>query len=283
MALPASRRVRRRHDAGRRSVAAEMIQIRLLGAFEFRDTDGRAVEIEGRKGRALLAYLACPPGRQRTREQVCALLWTDRGEDQARGSLRQLLSALRKCNRDVDRAFATSRDTVALDPSLVDTDVAVLERNLSIGTAASTATALRLYRGAFLEDLDLSEGGYEAWVEIERRRFHEMARRAARSLLDHGEAAGDHGLLREAADRLITLEPGDEIGHCALMRLHAAEGDLPAALRQYKLRHPRARARGRTLARNQGSHLGDPRRCIQEVCAQCRRAGNRPDPRSPSI
>ena len=212
-----------------------MIQIRLLGAFEIRDTDGRAIEIEGRKGRALLAYLACPPGRQRTREQVCALLWSDRGEDQARGSLRQLLSALRKCSRDVEGAFVTSRETVALNPSEVRTDVGVLERNLNNGATEVVAAALRLYRGAFLEDLDLAEGGYEAWVEVERRRLHEMARRAARSLLDHGEAAGDQDLLREAADRLIMLEPGDEMGHCALMRLHAAEGDLPAALRQYKL------------------------------------------------
>ena len=212
-----------------------MIRICLLGTFKIQDTDGTAIEIEGRKGRALLAYLACPAGRQRTREQVCALLWSDRAEEQARASLRQLLAALRKCFRGSEQVFTASRETVGLDPTVVATDAEAFERNLGTGSPDSLAAALRLYRGGFLEDLDLAEAGYEAWAEVERRRLHEAARRAARLLIEHGEAAGDRGLVREAAGRLIELEPSDENGHRALMRLHAAEGDRPAALRQYRI------------------------------------------------
>ena len=183
----------------------------------------------------MLACLASPPGRQRPREQLCALLWSERAEEQARASLRQVLAELRRGIPGSEHAFRTSRESVGLDPSAVITDAEAFERNLRLGTPDAVAAALRLYRGGFLEDLDLAEAGYEAWVEHERRRLHEAARRAAGLLLEHGEAAGERALLREAADRLIDLEPGDEKGHRALMRLHAAEGDLPAALRQYRL------------------------------------------------
>ena len=221
--------------AGRRGFAAAMIQICLLGAFEIRGTDGRTIEIEGRKGRALVAYLACPPIRQHPREQICGLLWGDRGEDQARGSLRQLLASLRKCFHSSEPALVSSRESVGLNPSVVTTDAEVFERNLKTGTPEAIAAALRLYRGAFLQDLDRADAGYEAWVEIERRRVHESARRAAQRLVEHGQAAGDGTLIREAANRLIELEPSDERGHRALMRLLADEGDLPAAVRQHRI------------------------------------------------
>ena len=49
-----------------------------------------------RKAQALLAYLALRPGEALCREKLMDLLWSDRGETQARTSLRQALTALRK-------------------------------------------------------------------------------------------------------------------------------------------------------------------------------------------
>ena len=47
----------------------------------------------------LLAYLALPPGKARSREEVMALLWSDREEAQARASLRQVLSVTPTASR----------------------------------------------------------------------------------------------------------------------------------------------------------------------------------------
>lgn len=211
-----------------------MIELRLLGAFAIIGDDGIAVEIEGRKGRALLAYLASGPERRRTREQVCGLLWGDRGELQARSSLRQLLSSLRKTLRGAGGAILASRDSLGLDGPLVSIDTEAFDGNLRRGTQDSLQAAIELYRGTFLEGLELTEPGFEDWIAGERRRLHEAAARACRTLMGQAEASGDTTMLKAAAARLLELEPGDEEGHRTLMRLHAAADNVPAALRQFR-------------------------------------------------
>src|ERR1700751_4198253 len=56
--------------------------------------EGRELHRLPRKADALLALLALQPGRPITREAVADFLWTDRGPEQARHSLRQTLLLL---------------------------------------------------------------------------------------------------------------------------------------------------------------------------------------------
>ena len=44
---------------------------------------GQVIDVPGRKERALLAFLAMPPGEPRSRDRLCGLLWGDRGDKQA--------------------------------------------------------------------------------------------------------------------------------------------------------------------------------------------------------
>ena len=85
----------------RRGVVAAL-HISLFGGFEARLGSGEALPLKGRKTQALVAYLALTPGEQHTRDELVALLWSDRGEQQARSSLRQSLSELRKALGDGD-------------------------------------------------------------------------------------------------------------------------------------------------------------------------------------
>jgi len=71
------------------------LQIILLGGFQAR-VSGREIDVPGRKERALLAFLAIPAGEPRSRDKLAGLLWSDRGDSQARESLKQ---ALFKCSR----------------------------------------------------------------------------------------------------------------------------------------------------------------------------------------
>jgi hypothetical protein len=73
-----------------------MLRLNIFGRFRAENDFGDEIPIKSKKGRALLAYLAMPPGKPRGREELMALLWSDRGEEQARGSLRQALSGLRR-------------------------------------------------------------------------------------------------------------------------------------------------------------------------------------------
>ena len=77
------------------------IRLGLLGTVSLTLGDGREIEVSSKKNRALLAILALAPGHQATRERLCGLLWSDRGEEQARGSLRQSLAVLRDWARQI--------------------------------------------------------------------------------------------------------------------------------------------------------------------------------------
>lgn len=67
----------------------------MLGRFQLLRLDGDPIELKGLRDRALLVFLALQPGPL-SREKIVSVLWEDRPEAQARQSLRQSLSALRR-------------------------------------------------------------------------------------------------------------------------------------------------------------------------------------------
>ena len=64
------------------------IQLILLGQFECLLSSGERLRLSMRKAEVLLAFLALAPGLRHPRERLINLLWSDRGEEQARNSLR---------------------------------------------------------------------------------------------------------------------------------------------------------------------------------------------------
>lgn len=100
------------------------VQLKLLGGFAVSLPSGRPVELAGKKNQALLAYLAVNRGKRQSREKLMGLLWSDRGEAQARGSLRQALAALKEALAGIEPApLVVEGDSVALNPAAVSTDV----------------------------------------------------------------------------------------------------------------------------------------------------------------
>lgn len=102
--------------------------LNVLGGFSLRDTDRQPIELKARKSRQLLAYLAIPSGQTRSREQLAALLWSDRQEEQARGSLRTALSGIRRAIGD--EALIVEHDTVRLRSNYINTDYDEIKRLL---------------------------------------------------------------------------------------------------------------------------------------------------------
>ena len=97
-----------------------MFRLNLFGAFGLTHSNGEDIRVKSRKAKALLAVLARPVGTRRSRDTIIALLWSDRSEDQARGSLRQVLSGLRKELGDgVDDLLSITADDLALNPENV--------------------------------------------------------------------------------------------------------------------------------------------------------------------
>src|SRR5215475_4084384 len=80
-----------------KSTAMAIAELTLFGGFELRGAGGEVIDLPGQKDRALLAVLALCPGATQSRDKLAGLLWSERGEPQARDSLKHALTRLRQC------------------------------------------------------------------------------------------------------------------------------------------------------------------------------------------
>ena len=215
--------------------AIASLQLVLLGGFQARAA-GQEIDIPGRKERALLAFLAMPAGEPRSRDKLAGLLWSDRGDSQARDSLKQAVFRLRKSLKDVQPSpLLADREFLSLERTAVAVDVAEFEQLTGVSTTESLARAAPLYRGELLEGLDLRDAAFDEWLLMERQRLRDLAREALAKLVDLQMAGGAHDQAGEAARRLLSLDPLREAAHRALMQIYVAQGQTALALKQYQL------------------------------------------------
>lgn len=207
------------------------LRLKLLGGFESRLATGAVVTLPTRKAQALLAYLAARPGQAHSRDKLAALLWPDRGDAQARDSLRHTLVELRKVLPAEPPGLGGEAGAVALDPAAVEVDVVRFECLVKAGHLAEAAD---LYDGDFLDGFVLREARFEEWLVTERERLREQALDALQRLLGQQcDAKSIEPAIRTAL-RLLALDATQETAHRALMQLYAQQGRRAAALRQYQ-------------------------------------------------
>ncbi|WGD52876.1 BTAD domain-containing putative transcriptional regulator [Bradyrhizobium sp. CB1650] len=211
------------------------VNLALLGGLRLQTDPGEPIPLSTKKAGALLAYLALHPGRAHARPKLAALLWGNRPEVQARDSLRQALSLVRKALSHVDsRALIAHDDTISLQPTALTTDAIVFGHLAAQEETESLERAIALYGGELLDGFEVAAPEFESWVTVERERFREMALGAMTKLLDHHLSNGAvEGGIRIAA-RLLAADPLQERVHRTLMELYCRQGRHGAALRQYR-------------------------------------------------
>src|SRR5258708_12265937 len=152
----------------------ERLYLRLFGTFQFESEGGRLLLLATKKTKALLAYLSYYAGQPHERAKLAALLWEDSGEMQARESLRQSLSLLRKALSPRHAyALITRGDTVELKPGALLVDAIEFERLAASADVATLGQAVQLYQGKFLEGFDLRASAFEAWVSSVRQQLND--------------------------------------------------------------------------------------------------------------
>lgn len=122
------------------------ITITLTGPVTFRDGSGTEIRGLSRRAQAMLAFLSLQPGQKAERGLLADLLWSDRPEEQARASLRQELSALRR----------------ALPSAVIEAD----RQSVRLCTTAVTPDVSG--PGEFLEGFDLASEAFEDWLRTAR-------------------------------------------------------------------------------------------------------------------
>ncbi len=147
---------------------------------------GAAVPISSKKGRALLAILACSAGGVRSRAFLQDILWGSRALPQAQASLRrELFNLAAALNTPDDPLLLIDRDQVALDLSRVHIDV--LQQNVAAHFAIREAE--------FLEGLDIAgEEGFEDWLRMQRATLSKAASTSAAATATAGPAPAQPAL-----------------------------------------------------------------------------------------
>src|SRR5260221_538747 len=213
------------------------LHIQCLSDLQMRSSSGALMTISAKKSQALITFLSIKPGQRASRDKVALLLWSSTGPEQARQSLRQTLSTLRKELSQISpdsRILVEENDLLGVDENVLEVDVVTFESLVASGLESALDEATRLYRGDFLDGFYINEERFDQWVLGERDRLHRMALRAHMQLID---LQSRHGAIDEAiisAQKSLRLDMLQEPVHRALMRLYIQSGDLVNALQQYE-------------------------------------------------
>jgi TolB-like protein/DNA-binding SARP family transcriptional activator/Flp pilus assembly protein TadD len=253
-----------------------MVVLRLFGGACIVDDAGLLTgPVAQRRRLALLALLAASPDGRLAREKLCAHLWPESGEAEARSSLVDAVYAVRKrLGRD---ALLSVGDELRLNPARIESDV---QRFRAAIAAGDCEQAVALYAGPFLDGFFVPDAGeFERWAECERQRCGHDFGLALEALASRCEAAGEPTAALAAWRRLSRHDPYSSRVALALMRALAAAGAREAAIQH-------ALAFRRLLQDEIGA---DPDPALMTLCEQLRAeppasatVGGPPPPGSPA-
>ena len=210
-------------------------RLQLLGDFALAGAEGATLELPNRRGRAALAYLYLARDQTATRQQLCGLFWSDRGEAQARASLRQCLLSLREDLAGLDRPIIDiGRDRISLHGAEVTSDVAELRAALDEEDCdLSTSLLNRIGRARLLQDLELP-GLFEDWLLQTRSEFERSLASRVQAWVERLRTGGRWQEVRALAQAYLDRDELDELLVGAAIRAEIALGAPAAAHRRFR-------------------------------------------------
>ncbi len=213
-------------------VQAARISLRLLGPFECVGPDGEQIAVQAAKQRGVLAYLALAHGKRAPRQELASLFWSGSGDAQARQSLRQCLSSLRKALGE--GVLVTDGADVGFDLTRVHIDVDEVLGGLSLLEDAPACAPSQYVRGPLLSGLTFGEDPADDFLRDARVRLQDAGQRLLLRCASQQARAGEDEALIETWWRLLKLSPACEEAHRGLMEVYARLGRRSEAVAQYQ-------------------------------------------------
>ena len=208
-------------------------RVNLLGGFALFRADASPVQLTGARARGILACLLLAKDGRASREWLCELFWGDRGEAQARSSLRQSLFDIKAALQAADSdALHSDRDAIWLEKGRIASDVHDLAAVVEAGDAQRLTAALASISNLLLDDLGLG-GSYQDWRNHETARLERALAIGVRSRLDESLARGDWSDAALLAEAWLRRDPLDEEVLAHAIRADRAAGANAAARRRY--------------------------------------------------
>lgn len=202
--------------------------LRSLGEPALFTVAGRPAPLRTRKSLALLVYLAVER-RAHQRDGLSDLLWPRAGRVEARHSLANALSEVRR--RLGSDAIESTPERVRLRDGVLLLD---LERLLA-GDVLGSETAPPLVVDAFLEGLEFSDAvRFGHWRTAQHARLLPHIREALTRQIDRCRRTGDFRGIERLAERLQRFDELSEEAVRARMEARAFAGDRLSALRLFE-------------------------------------------------
>lgn len=206
----------------------------LLGPFAIKPIqDVKKLPQLNRKTRAILAYLAAT-GVSYSRRTLWEL-FCQTAKDPA-GSLRWHLSRIRR-QLDAGILHVTAQE-VTFNTAVAHTDLATFQETLSDPSGQPTealAKAIDLYRGPFLDNLDLRHAPeFDLWLLAERTRIQQLYEKGGMVLVGHHIQQRQYHEAVSRAQALLQTNSLLETVHKQLVWLYAQTGQRDSALEQYE-------------------------------------------------
>ena len=207
-----------------------MLRLRVLGAVDLRDDEGRDLDavLAQPKRLALLVYLALarPPGFHR-REVLLALFWPESDYGTARNALRQTLHYLRHYLGD-GVIVSRGENDVGISKGMLWCDAAAFTVSLDGG---DDEEAVALYRGDLMPGTLIGDAPeFNRWLDEERQHLRTRLEGAFEREASESERRGDYGSVVRARRRGAALEPLSARAALELMHALVRAGDRAAAI-----------------------------------------------------
>lgn len=212
-----------------------MINITLFGEFKIKFNDVDVTTQLSKKGIGILLYMATRPNKLFYREKLSGIFWANYRKDSALNNLRYTLWQIRKEAKAANihnLLINSGKHAIKVNPKLVTCDFLNFTRFVEVGNFCDASI---LYNGEFLESFYLEDvPDFSDWVfnerEIAQRKFFDVQLKLAENF-----AANNN--LKEATkslDKLIEIDPLNEIVHHKLMYYHYLSGNKVTAINTYR-------------------------------------------------
>lgn len=210
------------------------LYFKLLGGPVFKRPDGDIARLPTRKSEALLAYLVERRHEAISREVLAGLLWPYSAEEQARASLRQEISVLRKAlGADFADLIVTRGDRIELSLEGLDADVwQIRDRHPADNGPETILPLLELYTAPFLDTFRIRSEPFSDWVWSTRQVIETEVLEIGQTALRQRIKSKDDKNTSKIALHLCRIEPTYEPAHRALIENYLRAGDDAAAHRQ---------------------------------------------------
>jgi DNA-binding SARP family transcriptional activator len=196
------------------------------GNFALLSPFGRNVLPRGKKARAIILYVIAHAPLSVRRERLATLLWGDRGEEQARASLRQSLYELRHLRVGPMPMICISREEVHINPERIKSFDKQLSELIAAPDLVDLAAALSDCNGAFFQNMNEISADFDNWLAAERARYQAELIQQVVAILQSYLPLMDSSTARKIVNILETIDPLDESITRIAMRIDAQTNDI---------------------------------------------------------